>query len=113
MIDQTLAAQLLEDIGPAGLRAVAAAFQADLARLLAALEQARGADDTTAFARAAHGLAGAAGTIGATELERACRAAMAAGTPAALPARLAAIQACAAPAERALLKLLAAPGQPG
>jgi HPt (histidine-containing phosphotransfer) domain-containing protein len=113
MIDQTLTARLLEDIGPAGLRAVVAAFRGDLARLLAALEQACSADDTAAFARAAHGLAGAAGTIGAIELERACRAAMAAGTPATLPTLLAAVQASAAPTERAVLKLLAAPGQPG
>jgi HPt (histidine-containing phosphotransfer) domain-containing protein len=106
MTDPAFAAQLLEDIGPAGMRAVAAAFQDDLARLVAVMDQARAAGDIAGFRRAAHGLAGAAGTIGATALERACRAAMAATTPAALPGLMAEINACAGPAARDVAQML-------
>jgi HPt (histidine-containing phosphotransfer) domain-containing protein len=107
MTDRAFAAQLLEDIGPAGMRMVATAFQGDITRLCSVLEQAQAAGDVTAFRRAAHGLAGAAGTIGATELERACRAAMAATAPATLPGLLADIQACAGPARHDVVKMLA------
>lgn len=106
MIDRAFAAQLLQDIGPAGMCAVAAAFRRDLPSLLAALQQAQTAGNPVGFARAAHGLAGAAGTIGATRLEHACRAAMAAATPATLPGLLAEIQACAGPAAQDVVKML-------
>jgi HPt (histidine-containing phosphotransfer) domain-containing protein len=113
MIDRAFALQLLEDIGPAGMRAVARAFRADLARLLAVLEQTQAAGDAQGFKRAAHGLAGAAGAIGATDLDRACRAAMAAATPAALPGLLAEIQARAASLERDVAQMLADLGLSG
>lgn len=106
MIDRAFAAQLLEDIGPAGMRAVATAFHGDLARLLAVLQQTQAAGDATAFGRAAHGLAGAAGAIGALGLERACRAAMTAPTPAALPGLLADIEACTEPAAHDVVVML-------
>ncbi len=113
MTDRAFAAQLLEDIGPAGMRAVAAAFQGDLVRLVAVMSQAQAAGDAEGFRRAAHGLAGAAAAIGAITLERACRAGMAAATPAALPGLMAGIEACAGPAARDVAQMLADLGLSG
>ena len=77
MSDLGFAVQLAEDLSPDDLRMVLAVFGTDVKRLTAALEEAAGAGDRVAFRRAAHGLAGAAGAVGAARLELACRRAMA------------------------------------
>lgn len=76
MTDNCFATQLIEDIGIDGMRMLVGVFSGDLDRLLAALNAAAIRGDAMAFHRAAHGLAGAAGAIGADTLERACRTAM-------------------------------------
>lgn len=76
MNERSFAAQLAEDLGPDDVRLVLSVFEADVARLTGALKAALDAGDPTAFRRAAHGLAGAAGAVGASALEQGCRAAM-------------------------------------
>lgn len=51
-------------------------FATDVKRLTTNLHEAATARDLAAFKRVAHGLAGAAGAVGAKSLEQACRAAM-------------------------------------
>jgi hypothetical protein len=68
---------LAEDIGADTVRVVAGLFEADCARLLARMADAAVAHDPAEFRRAAHGLAGAAGAVGAATLERTCRDALA------------------------------------
>jgi HPt (histidine-containing phosphotransfer) domain-containing protein len=75
-LDPDIVAQLAEDLPPEAFAAVLETFAADTVRLIAALEAAHRADDSTAFARAAHTLAGAAGAVGARDLERLARRAM-------------------------------------
>jgi len=79
MSDLGFAVQLAEDLSADDLRLVLTVFQTDVQRLTAALADAARADDAAAFRRAAHGLAGAAGAVGAARLEEACRRAMAGG----------------------------------
>jgi HPt (histidine-containing phosphotransfer) domain-containing protein len=55
---------------------VLAVFQEEAARLGQLLRSTADAGDATAFRRAAHAMAGAAGAVGAAALERAARAAM-------------------------------------
>ena len=75
------AAQLAEDLTPDDLRLVLGVFRTDVQRLTGALATAIAAADIVAFRRAAHGLAGAAGAVGAVRLEQACRQAMADAVP--------------------------------
>ncbi|HEY0421253.1 MAG TPA: Hpt domain-containing protein, partial [Acetobacteraceae bacterium] len=82
------AMQLMEDLEPDDLRLILSVFQSDVARLTGVLRLTAKAGDDTGFRRAAHGLAGASGAVGADALERACRAAMA--RPGMAPADLAA-----------------------
>ncbi len=51
-------------------------FVTDVKRLTGNLVAMAASEDVTAFQRVAHGLAGAAGAVGARQLEQACRAAM-------------------------------------
>ena len=81
MSDLGFAAQLAEDLTPADLRLVLGVFRTDVERLTGALSMAIAAADIVAFRRAAHGLAGAAGAVGAVRLEQACRQAMADAVP--------------------------------
>jgi HPt (histidine-containing phosphotransfer) domain-containing protein len=69
-------AQLAEDLEPEDLRRVLGVFEADVRRLVAAIVVAGGDGDVASFRRVAHGLAGAAGAVGARSLEGACRAQM-------------------------------------
>ncbi len=69
-------AQLAEDLSPEDLRHVLGVFEADVRRLVNNLDAAAVAGDLTAFRRVAHGLAGAAGAVGAKALDQACRAVM-------------------------------------
>ncbi len=75
-LDPDIAAQLAEDLPPEAFAAVLETFAADAARLIGELAAAHRANDATAFARAAHTLAGAAGAVGARDLERLARQAM-------------------------------------
>ena len=81
MSDLRFAAQLAEDLTPDDLRLVLGVFRTDVQRLTGALATAITAADNVAFRRAAHGLAGAAGAVGAVRLEEACRQAMADAVP--------------------------------
>lgn len=76
MSDLGFATQLADDLSPEDLRMVLSVFRTDVERLTATLSGAAQAGDVAAFRRAAHGLAGAAGAVGAAALEQACRAAM-------------------------------------
>ncbi len=77
MTEPSFAAQLAEDLGPDDLRHVLEVFGLDVARLTGVLEEAAAGDDAIGFRRAAHGLAGAAGAVGAAALEQQCRQSMA------------------------------------
>jgi hypothetical protein len=68
--------QLAEDLSPEDLRSVLSVFATDVRRLVGNLTATAAAEDVTGFQRVAHGLAGAAGAVGASALEQACRAAM-------------------------------------
>jgi HPt (histidine-containing phosphotransfer) domain-containing protein len=80
-------AQLAEDLAPDDVRRVLSVFDLDVRRLVGDLEAAAAAGHVDAFRRVAHGLAGAAGAVGARSLEQACRAQMGRADldPAALP----------------------------
>lgn len=77
MPDPSFAAQLAVDLSEDDLRHVLLVFGRDVARLTGVLRDAVTAQDAIGFRRAAHGLAGAAGAVGAMKLERQCRLAMA------------------------------------
>lgn len=77
MSDETDFSHLQEDLSPEDMRVVLGVFDADAKRLLVVLNAAVDAGDPVAFKRAAHGLAGAAGAVGARTLEQTCRMAMA------------------------------------
>lgn len=76
-LDPGVAGQLAEDLPPEAFAAVVETFTADTARLLGLFLAADRAGDGAAFARAAHTMAGAAGAVGAKELERLARRALA------------------------------------
>jgi HPt (histidine-containing phosphotransfer) domain-containing protein len=84
-LDPTILDELAAQIGPDDLRAVVAAFRADLAALGARFSELPEGEERR---RAAHALAGAAANCGAVPLAEAARAAMQ-GT--AEPARIAAL----------------------
>lgn len=73
MTNSAFVAQLVEDLGVDSVRAVLEVFEKDVRRLTQVLRVAASADDPASFRRAAHGLAGAAGAVGATSLEQAAR----------------------------------------
>lgn len=72
-------AQLAEDLSPDDVRHVLGVFADDVRRLVGQLDAAAVAGDLAGFRRVAHGLAGAAGAVGAKALEQACRAVMGRG----------------------------------
>jgi HPt (histidine-containing phosphotransfer) domain-containing protein len=80
-------AQLAEDLSPEDVRRVLDVFVTDVRRLVGNLDAAAVVGDVMGFRRVAHGLAGAAGAVGAKSLEQACRAAMGRGDldPSTLP----------------------------
>ena len=69
-------AQLAEDLSPEDVKRVLKVFESDVRRLVGDLDAAAVAGDAAAFRRVTHGLAGAAGAVGAKALDLACRAAM-------------------------------------
>ena len=82
MGDNGFAVQLAEDLSEEDLRLVLSVFRTDVQRLTDTMARAATTADGPAFRRAAHGLVGAAGAVGAAQLEAACRAAMAETGPA-------------------------------
>lgn len=94
MTARGFAAQLAQDLEPEDLRMVLEVFRQDVERLTLGLEGSARDADAGAFRRTCHALAGAAGAVGATALERVCRDAMtrAAFSPADLAAALAEIR---------------------
>jgi HPt (histidine-containing phosphotransfer) domain-containing protein len=98
------AVQLREDLPLADVRHVLGLFAGDMQRLTASLHTAAATGQAQAMRRAAHALAGAAGAVGASMLEQACRRAMTSAPDDAteLLIRVAAIEAASAAAEVAL-----------
>ena len=78
IIDDAILKQLQEDISPEDMRSVLTSFAADMQRLGAALHDAQVEGDNAQCRRVCHGIAGAAGAVGAADLEEASRAVMAA-----------------------------------
>ena len=70
------AIQLREELGVADVRYVLDLFLGDLRRLTEGVRQAAASDQAQGMSRALHALAGAAGAVGASALERACRSVM-------------------------------------
>ena len=60
--------QLAEDLSPEDLRSVLSVFVTDVRRLVGNLTATAAAEDVVGFQRVAHGLAGAAGAVGAGAL---------------------------------------------
>jgi HPt (histidine-containing phosphotransfer) domain-containing protein len=75
-IDPVIAQQLAADLPPAVFVGVVRTFEADLGRLAQLMVDAVKARDMDSYRRCAHGLAGAAGAIGARRLEALARQAM-------------------------------------
>jgi len=67
------AADLAKELPPADFLRVLLLFRADMVRLTGEAEAAARAGGHEALRRAAHGLAGAAGAVGATAVDTACR----------------------------------------
>lgn len=70
------AADLAQELPPADYLRVLELFRIDMVRLAGEVDTAASAGRHEALRRAAHGLAGAAGAVGATELDTACRSIM-------------------------------------
>ena len=75
-LDPDFAAELARELQPADYIAVLKLFREDMLRLVGVIEKAAAANDAVGLRAAAHGLAGAAGSMGAARLEAACRIAM-------------------------------------
>ncbi|SHJ84505.1 Hpt domain-containing protein [Roseomonas rosea] len=75
-IDPDVAGQLAEDLPRDVFVSIIQSFEQDLARLVRQMVEAVHAGNTEEYRRAAHGLAGAAGSIGAKTLEALARQAM-------------------------------------
>ena len=71
------AVQLRQELSLADMRYVLDLFVGDLNSLTESVRQAAASGQALAMSRALHALAGAAGAVGASELEKACRATMA------------------------------------
>ena len=76
LIDAEHWAQLSADLPAEDLRHVCQLLVRDARAMLAAMKDAESADDTAAWQRAAHRLAGGAGGVGARPLETAARESM-------------------------------------
>ena len=70
------AVQLREELSAADMRYVLDLFVGDLRSLTDSVRQAATSGQALAMSRALHALAGASGAVGASELEKACRATM-------------------------------------
>lgn len=85
ILDQDIVSQLREDMAPEDLARLLGLFRSDVAGALAAIEAAVAGGDETALKRAAHRLAGCAGSVGASALDTAARRMMAEGLAASGP----------------------------
>jgi len=81
-IDPDVAGQLAQDLPRDVFVTIVRTFEADLARLVHEMEEAARVGEVEAYRGAAHGLAGAAGSIGARRLEALARRAMRPDEPA-------------------------------
>jgi HPt (histidine-containing phosphotransfer) domain-containing protein len=75
-IDPDVAGQLAEELPRDVFVSIVRSFEQDLARLVCQMVDAAQAENVDEYRRAAHGLAGAAGSIGAKALESLARQAM-------------------------------------
>ncbi|MDO9707529.1 Hpt domain-containing protein [Paracraurococcus lichenis] len=75
-LDPDIAGLLAQELPAADFRRIVETFEDDIGRLTGELEQAGAAGRLDEYRRVAHGLAGAAGAVGATLLERTARLAM-------------------------------------
>ncbi|WP_198381245.1 Hpt domain-containing protein [Roseomonas sp. KE2513] len=75
-IDPEVAGQLAEELPRDVFLGIIRSFEQDLARLVRQMVEAAHTDDAEEYRRAAHSLAGAAGSIGARSLEAMARQAM-------------------------------------
>ncbi|MBO1075766.1 Hpt domain-containing protein [Roseomonas marmotae] len=75
-IDPAFVRQLASELPRDAFIGVVRTFQADLARLVQQMVASSAAGEMEAYRRGAHGLAGAAGSIGARRLEELARRAM-------------------------------------
>ncbi len=80
MLDTAILASLRTTLPPADLADIFRAFSVDLRRLAGELTVHAEAGNTAGVRHAAHALAGAAASVGATALAKAARAAMQAGS---------------------------------
>jgi HPt (histidine-containing phosphotransfer) domain-containing protein len=76
VLDPAIAEQLAADLPRDVFLSIVQTFEVDLARLVREMVDAVGSTDPETYRRAAHGLAGAAGAIGARQLEALARLAM-------------------------------------
>ena len=83
VIDPDIAGQLAADLPRDDFVRILRIFETDLGRLARDLEAAVAARDEDSYRRAAHSLAGAASSVGATRLEKVARIAMDHRNPAA------------------------------
>lgn len=108
------AAHLADELSPEDFIQVLTLVSGDVEQLVANLETAAGAGDAEACRVAAHGLAGAAGAVGASALEQVSRRAMTNHDPAAsLTAMAAEIRAVADVMLREIALVLPGGGVPG
>lgn len=96
--DWSFTDRLAADLSPDDFQLVLNLLRTDITKLMATIEAAARIGDQSSYRRAAHGLAGAAGGVGAEALERACRLAMTTEPGADLEAALPGMRAAAAAA---------------
>jgi len=103
------AVQLREELPLPDVRHVLFLFAGDLQRLTVGIRTAAEAGDAMALRRTAHALAGAAGAVGASDLERSCRSSMSHLKPdeSSLLSQCLTIEAAAAAAQEALERVRA------
>lgn len=75
-VDPEFAAELARDLSQEDFVRVLSLFRQDVEQLTQAIGAAAAAADPQGLRRSAHGLAGAAGAVGAKDLEAACRTVM-------------------------------------
>lgn len=103
-LDPDIAGALASDLPPADFGRIVDSFAADIDRLADEMEAGTLAGDRLAVHRAAHGLAGAAASVGALALERAARRGL--GKEACPPDLVATVRTAGVEAMRALRALV-------
>jgi HPt (histidine-containing phosphotransfer) domain-containing protein len=107
-IERSFAAPLVVDLALGDIHQVLEVFALDLDRLRDLMGAAATANDRAIFRRAAHGMGGAAGAVGAARLSRICREGVEHGIDEpGMRESLAMIEAEMAPIQRELARVLA------